>query len=282
MTQAVFPAASRRTFADCYPEAPAVFRHELGSHELMTLESLAKLAECMPSKLVECVDADQPIGVDGQPEETGRSGSETIRTIESCKSWVMLKHGDKHHPGYRQLLEDLLSEFRPEIELRTGRMLGLESFIFITSAGGTTPYHFDPEHNILMQVRGSKVLTTFPPSDTRFAPDEMHETFHLGGRPELSWRDDMAAGGTPHSLTPGDALYVPVMSPHFVKNGPEISISLSITWRSEWSFAEADARAFNSVLRRVGIDPAPPKRWPARNMTKAMAWRTLRRVPGIH
>jgi hypothetical protein len=54
---------------------------------------------------------------------------------------------------------------------------------------------------------------------------------------------------------PGEALFVPVMAPHFVRNGPAPSVSLSITWRSEWSFAEADARAFNGLLRRNGLNP---------------------------
>ena len=71
------------------------------------------------------------------------------------------------------------------------------------------------------------------------------------------------------------------MAPHHVKNGPVPSISLSITWRSEWSFAEADARAFNSLLRQWGLAPRPPGRWPARNRGKAIAWRLARRVPGI-
>ena len=81
-------------------------------------------------------------------------------------------------------------------------------------------------------------------------------------------------------LEPGEAIYVPVMAPHHVKNGPEPSISLSITWRSEWSFAEADARAFNGCCARWGFDPRPPGRWPARNRAKAIAWRALRRLPG--
>jgi hypothetical protein len=68
------------------------------------------------------------------------------------------------------------------------------------------------------------------------------------------------------------------MAPHFVRNGPEPSVSLSITWRSEWSFAEADARAFNRLLRRAGLKPRSPGRWPARNVAKACGWRMLRKL----
>jgi len=181
-------------------------------------------------------------------------------------------------PAYAALLHDLLGELRPVIEPRTGAMLKLQGFIFVTSPGGVTPYHFDPEHNILLQVRGSKVMTQFPAGNARFAPDETQEAYHTGGGRELVWRDELLDHGTEFPLAPGEAIYVPVMAPHFVRNGPEPSVSLSITWRSEWSFAEADARAFNKVLRRIGLAPRAPGRWPARNRAKAIGWRMLCRL----
>jgi hypothetical protein len=80
---------------------------------------------------------------------------------------------------------------------------------------------------------------------------------------------------------PGEALFVPVMAPHFVRNGPAPSVSLSITWRSEWSFAEADARAFNGLLRRNGLNPRAPGRWPASNRAKAFSWRLYAKAKGL-
>ncbi|MCZ8172908.1 MAG: hypothetical protein O9272_14320, partial [Brevundimonas sp.] len=79
-------------------------------------------------------------------------------------------------------------------------------------------------------------------------------------------------------ITAGEALVVPVMAPHFVRNGPDPSVSLSITWRSEWSFAEADARAFNAMLRRIGLRPQRPGRWPQSNQAKALGWRMMRKL----
>ena len=95
----------------------------------------------------------------------------------------------------------------------------------------------------------------------------------------MRWHDRFAGYGMTFDLHPGEALYVPVMAPHYVRNGEEVSISLSITWRSEWSYAEADARAFNAMLRRFGMKPKPPGRWPASNTGKANAMRVLRRLP---
>merc|ERR1712093_122384 len=99
---------------------------------------------------------------------------------------------------------------------------------------GVTPYHFDPEHNILLQLKGNKVMTQFPAGNPTYAPDEVHESYHLGGPRELPWSNDLLPGGTAFAIDPGEAVYVPVMAPHFVRNGSASSISLSITWRSEW------------------------------------------------
>jgi len=273
----VFPPASRAAFAAAYPEQPHVLTHTLDHHPLLEREALAQLAEALPAASVEYNAADQPIGIDGKPAPTGIPIGETIRRIESSASWAVLKNVEQQ-PAYAALLADLLAELAPDIVGRTGRTLKTQAFVFISSPGSMTPYHFDPEHNILLQVRGSKVMTQFPAGDPRFAPDSVHETYHIGGGRELTWRDELLAHGTPFTLGPGEAIYVPVMAPHFVRNGPEPSVSLSITWRSEWSFAEADARAFNGLLRKWGVSPASPGRWPASNRAKALGWRLARKL----
>lgn len=274
-----FSPTDRAAFAANYPEVPHKLEHRLGRHPLLELDALAKLAEALPESSIEYNKADLPLGIDGKPDPTGIPIGETIRRIEQTGSWAALKNIEQV-PEYAALLADLLAEIQPEIEAKTGRMLKTQAFVFITSPGGVTPYHFDPEHNILLQIRGSKVMTQFPAGDAIYAPDEVHETYHTGGGRELVWRDELLAGGREFALSPGDALFVPVMAPHFVRNGPEPSVSLSITWRSEWSFAEADARAFNAVLRRIGLKPQSTGRWPHGNRAKALGWRVIRKLRG--
>jgi quercetin dioxygenase-like cupin family protein len=275
----VFPEQSRTAFAANYPEVPHKLVHNLGAHPLFELDALADLAEWLPASSIEYNASDQPIGIDGKPDPTGIPIGQTIREIGASGSWAAIKNIEQH-PEYAALLASLLEELRPEIERKTGRMMKPQGFVFVTSPGGVTPYHFDPEHNILLQLRGSKVMTQFPAGDARYAPDETHETYHTGGARELHWRDELAAGGSEFAVAAGEALFVPVMAPHFVRNGPEPSVSLSITWRSEWSFAEADARAFNGALRRIGFKPRQPGRWPAGNKAKAYGWRVLRKLTG--
>lgn len=276
-SQAVFCDEMRQKFAWQYPEQPHKLTHNLADNPLLELDALAELAEQLPEASVEYNRGDLPIGVDGKPQSTGLSIGETIRKVHKANSWAVLKNVEQA-PLYETLLLELLAELNPVIEAKTGAMLRPQGFIFISSPNAVTPYHFDPEHNILLQLAGSKTMTQFPAGDVRFAPDSVHESYHAGGARELTWDDSFVSQGRAFDLTAGEALFVPVMAPHFVRNGPQSSISLSITWRSEWSFAEADARGFNRKLRQIGLSPKAPGRFPKTNRCKAFAYRALRKM----
>jgi len=273
----MFPPDSQAAFGQSYPETPHVLRHGLMQQDQLALDALAALAEALPESSVEYNRGDLPVGVDGKPGSNGLTIGETIRHIATSNSWAVLKNIEQV-PEYRALLLGLLEELRPDIEAKTGAMLTPQGFIFISSPNAITPYHFDPEHNILLQLKGSKVMTQFPAGDAAYAPDEVHESYHLGGPRELPWSDDLLAGGTAFAIEAGEAVYVPVMAPHFVRNGSESSISLSITWRSEWSYDEAGARCFNGTVRKLGLSPRAPRRWPGSNRLKCLGWRAYRKL----
>lgn len=267
-------------FAAAYPERPTLIDHGLVDHPLLQLDALAALATRIRPVDAEYNRADLPVGVD--PADTPSNGlsiEETIRSIEENGSWMVLKFVEQD-PAYRDVLEATLAELMPVVGPATGAMLKTEGFVFVSSPGAVTPFHFDPEHNILLQLRGEKAMTVFPAGDETIVSDEEHERFHLGGHRNLPWREEFAARSQAFPLEPGDGLYVPVKAPHWVKNGPAVSISFSITWRSAWSYREADARGMNAVLRRIGLKPATPKAFPNQNSGKSLAYRAFRRLRG--
>ncbi len=282
MTQ-TFTADARAAFSALYPERPGVFGHQLCGHKLFELDALVALSQRIRPVDVEQNLANIPVGIDpGEIRHNGLSVEDSIRSIEENGSWMVLKFVDQD-PLYRALLDTVLDEIEPLVARSTGAMLKREAFIFVSSPGAVTPFHIDPEHNILMQLRGEKVMTVFPAADPELVPGALQEAFHDGSHRNLPFHDHFAAKGTPLRLTPGDALYVPVKAPHWVQNGDAMSISLSVTWRSEWSYREADAHALNRLLRQAGLDPAMPARFPSQNHLKSFAWRGIqkaRRVTG--
>lgn len=275
----VFPAETLEDFEGAYPDRPLKLRHQLLAHPLLTLEALAEFAPTLPESSVEYNPGDLPVGIAPEDVPPAKLGiAETIRSIEDAGAWMVIKRIEQH-PDYAALLHSILDELEPVVRPKTGEMIQAEGFIFITSPGSVTPFHFDPEHNILLQIRGSKVMTVFPDGDETLFDPRVHEAFHLGAHHRnLPWRDEFAVLGRDIAIGPGEAIHVPVKTPHWVKCGPEVSISLSVTWRSQWSFEEADARAFNHMLRRIGIRPRAPGAFPQRNLVKSAAFRALRKA----
>lgn len=273
MNEPAFTRHAIERFRDIYPERAGLLRHTLTGHPMFELEALIALAQRMRPIDVEYNRADLPVGIDPAAVPANGLGiADTIRSIEQCGSWMVLKFIEQD-AAYRELLQAVLSEIEAAVRPVTGEMLKMEGFIFISSPDAVTPFHFDPEHNILLQLRGTKTMTVFPAADREIAGGALHEAFHNGGHRNLPWRDEHAAKGEKFALEPGDAIHVPVKAPHWVKNGPATSISLSVTWRSEWSYREEQAHGCNRLLRRAGLDPAPPARFPSQNWAKSIAYR---------
>ena len=275
---AVFSEDARTAFAAAYPDRATKLGHGLAGHALLTLEALAGLAERMPADRVEYNLGKLPLGV--RPEDTPSNGltlGETIRTIESNGSWAVLKNVECD-ADYGALLDRALAELAPIVERETGPMLHREAFIFLSSPGSVTPFHMDPEHNILLQIRGEKTMTVFPAGDEELVPAVQSEAFHAGGHRNLDWRDAFRDRGMAVTLLPGDAIHVPVKAPHFVENGPAVSVSLSVTWRSDRSVAEGELHSLNGLLRRRRLPVGRIGARPEAQGMRRIAYRIMRKL----
>jgi hypothetical protein len=273
-----FSAQAREMFAGAYPNRAAKLTHGLVGHELLTIEALALLGERMSETSVEYNLGKLPLGV--RPEDTPANGltlGETIRTIETNGSWVVLKNVERD-AAYGALLDEALAELAPIVEWETGPMLHREAFIFLSSPGSVTPFHMDPEHNILLQIRGEKTMTVFPAGDEELVPATQSEAFHAGGHRNLVWQDHFRGKGLPVRLRPGDAIHVPVKAPHFVENGPAVAISLSVTWRSERSVAESELHGLNAMMRRRGWPVGRISARPEKQTARRLAYRIMRKL----
>src|SRR3546814_1394164 len=95
-----------------YPLQAGLLHHRLPDHPLLSLAALADLGERLPAAQVEYNPGDLPVGI--RPEDVpskGLSIGETIRTIDSHRSWAVLKNIESE-TAYRDLLPGLLGELR--------------------------------------------------------------------------------------------------------------------------------------------------------------------------
>ncbi len=232
---------------------PQEVSHMLRSHELLTLDALADFGASLPEDSVEHnIGALPDVVADGNAPRLDLELREMILGLETNGAWCVLKNIEQD-PRYSALLDACLDEIE-DLVSGPGQAYKREGFIFLSAPGSMTPSHIDPEHNVLLQVQGTKTMITgrWGSAAARAAEAERLVT---GGHRNLA---DDVQDPTEHHLKPGDGVYVPPYTQHKVINGPALSISLSVTWRSRELADEARVLRANSYLRRAGVSPTPP------------------------
>lgn len=250
--------------------------HRLTGHPLFALDRLARLAASLPADQIEF---NGPVAPGQDPQATpsnGLSAEETVRRIEECKSWMVLKNVERD-PDYKALLDVCLDEVAEQTGGVMGGALKRQAFIFVTSPGNVTPLHTDPEYNFLLQIRGSKRMSLFDQRDRAIVSEEDLEMYP-GKHRNLPYRDAFEAKATQRNIGPGEAIFVPLFDPHWVQNGPEVSVSFSITWHTATSLRLVKLSYVNAVLRKLGFPQTPAGVHKALDAVKVAAYDLLRPI----
>jgi hypothetical protein len=260
-TQTSIFEAANPGFHEDFDEKAFEFSHCFNSgHPSFQLSRLRKLLENPVTRAGAYYDAGE-IGIgqrwDSVPTERKLTLEETLDRIDNAGAWILIKRVQKD-PEYNELLEQCLDE----VKKLSGRAIdqdkkSQEAIIFITSPNRVTSYHIDRECNFLMQVSGEKQISVFDRNDRQVTPEAEMETF---------WAKDNNAGVyKPHLqdharvflMKPGTGVHIPVNSPHWLKNGNNVSISFSISYQYKDTQRKYVYQA-NYYLRKLGLEPTPP------------------------
>jgi hypothetical protein len=258
------------TFLLRYPYLPFAIEHNLAGHPLFEIERLLELRKEIPQKKIDYFTGKVGVNDDKyKTPPTGLSAEETIAQIQNCESWLVLKNVDVV-PEYRELLHETLEPIFPLVEQTTPGMRQLECWIFITSPQSIAPYHLDPEHNILLQIHGKKIVHIWDPKDTSILTDEEVEHFFGSGGTDakLEFKDEYEKKDNVFVVEPGMGVHIPMLAPHWVKVEDEYSISFSVTFYSGECDRVGRLYRFNSGMRRLGLTPSPLGKSPARDAAK--------------
>lgn len=278
-----------REFQEKFPKHGFKIRHHLCDMPAFQLPRLADLAQRLPENLVEFYAGDVPVNQDLKDyPRNGLSASETVRRIEECGSWMVLKNVGVDLE-YGELLRTLLDEVRRQGGSSIRGMHREYAFIFVSSPNSVTPFHLDDEHNFLLQIRGSKQVNMWDPQDRVVMPEpqaeHMMERYHPEGwQRYMPYQEQFQSSATVFDLAPGEGLHFPFGAPHWVKNGSSVSVSFSITWLSDDSERQAILYSLNKKLRRLRVAPTPPEQSGWRDSLKLGAYyagkRTARALRG--
>src|SRR5262249_33855360 len=257
-----------------FGRTPFKIRHNLADHPILTIPALIELSKKLPPHHVKFNSGEIPVGTRLYTgTQTGLSAVETLDRIEEAKSWMVLKYVEAD-PAYRELMDACLNEVQVFSEKLDRGMVRREAYIFVTSPNCFTAWHMDPEHSFLLQVRGSK--TMYVQSNSMMRDKDWEDYFELGTVPPH--KEEYRQTAAPHHITRGEGLHVPVTVPHWVINGPEASVSFSVTFRTRAVERRAVVYAANAFLRNKGLKPTSFGKSIIVDTAKDYAFRTVRRA----
>jgi hypothetical protein len=251
------PTLEQLPLGGAFPEQPAEFAHHLDEDDRLTVPAVADLADRLPRKSVIYDIAAQPLLVPqgGPPRGALSKPGDVIRNLENANAWLTLLNIEAD-PAYADLMNTMLDDLEAALPGRPGNMRNRVAFIFVSSPNSVTPAHFDIEHSLLMQVSGSKKVS-FGRFETDAARRHEVERYWDGSHGRIeSLPPELAS----YSLTPGRGVYIPPVAPHWVHNGPAISLSVTLTYFTAATERENMIEAFNARLRRLHMTPRHPGR----------------------
>jgi hypothetical protein len=277
-----FISTTNEKFTTHFPQNDFAVTHELSGHPLFSLDYLIEKSASLSAKNIEYNMGEVQVDHKNTPVPlNGLSPQETIRRIEECKSWIVLKNVESI-PEYKALLDECLDPIF-QIPSSLKNLHNKEAFIFVSSPNSVTPYHIDPEHNFLLQIKGTKTMHVWKADDKLALPEKAIEDTVYGpyAHRNLPFKDEFQSHAESYQLEAGGGLYVPVHAPHWVKNGPAVSVSFSITFRSSFSERKALLHRFNAKLRSRGLAPRPVGASAVNDTCKFLASKVVDKVSHI-
>jgi hypothetical protein len=243
-----------------------MFRHHMCGHPLFELPRLATLAEQMlergdMQKFVALGGKENTIATKFTAMPPERRVANTVRELASSSAWLKISSANTADPAYEAFLQQCLQELEELSGVALQHEITWSALtVFLASPHVVTPYHIDHESNFLFQVRGAKQVSLFDPNDRNLLPDAQIESFYSGNFQAAQYRQEFQKRGTEYRLLPGLVVHNPPLGPHWVQNGQEVSVSVSIGFCMRSLDRRARIYQVNHYLRRAGLGPKPPGR----------------------
>jgi hypothetical protein len=246
--------------------------HTLGLFELDSLRALAEKYKDHKSDYMVASSASAPDQKFRSVKTPDLTPSQAVERLESEPFRILLKRPQNYDPRFQKLLSELTEQvISLSGELKSDRIVRLESSIFLTSAKTLTPFHFDPSSVFFFQIAGDKIYHLYPPA--ALTEPEL-EQFYFRGMVDIAQVDlNRRDTGQEHvfNLSAGKGLHQPQNAPHWVETSGDISISYSFFFETLAARKMNRARGFNYYMRKVGTEPTTPGTHPRLDAFKADA-----------
>jgi hypothetical protein len=270
--------AKRDTFAANFDRKPFAFAHRLAYHPLFAPERLLQLAQQMAKDPSDVYYDAGDVRIDQRWDHVRACDlpiDVLLNRIETAGAWVILRRAESD-PEYAALLDACMDEIEELSGLDLRQICKLRNaIIFISSPNRISSYHIDRECNCLLQIRGTKTVNIFDRDDRDVLPETEIERFWTVDNNAAVYKPHLQDRARVFELAPGCAVHIPVNAPHWVHNGPEVSVSLSINFHYKDALL-ADVYRANYWLRHIGLRPEQPRHSAARDAFKSRLYGSAR------
>ena len=248
-------------FKTAFNQHPFIFHHTLAEHPLFSLPRLQELAlktrKERPMELYH--DAGKDVAIGRRWNEMGEKPpiEQAFEHIDDAGAWITIRQ-IQLDPEYANLFQGCMRELQEQTGQDFKKLMRVDdAIIFLTSPKRTTTYHIDRECNFLLQVSGSKTMYMFDRQDKEILPETEIERFWTVDNNAALYKSQFQDRSTPYRMVPGNAVHIPINEPHWLQNDDNVSISLSVSFTMRDS-ERANIYRANHMLRRMGLNPAPP------------------------
>jgi hypothetical protein len=264
---------------------PYEIQHSLKDHPLFQLPALVELAQQVAARRNPHMSGGDAYFNEGaieagtkpnydRPEEERARVTELVKKIESAEAWIILKHIEREE-GYREVMEaavcDALQLAGEAGEQLFRKIKWFEAIVFITSPNRVTEYHIDRECSWIFQIRGDKQIHLFDRADKDVVPEEELERFYTVDNRASEYKPQFEERALVYDMVPGTGVHIPVNTPHWLKNGDNVSITLNVNFQFHDDVI-ANLYKANYYLRRAGVKPGLPGTSPVGDRVKALAF----------
>jgi len=234
--------------------------HRLMEHPLLQPDQLIELGKRLETDgrvrtHSSGAEAGTPFNTAPRLHPNRKTAAETLQQIRDAKAWMSLLNVQTD-ATYRTLVDEVLDELKTGVDRLDPGMCYRGGWIFVTSPNTVTPFHFDKEHNFILQVSGRKTIYVWDHRDTVAASEEARDRFHAcHERDRLHWDDSLRERATVFHLEPGQGAYMPSTSPHMVENGDNASITISFTYYTHATRRDSLLHTAHERMREWGMHP---------------------------
>lgn len=172
-------------------------------------------------------------------------------TLNRTSNSLMLQFVDRYDLKFAELVERYLKEIADALAIDFSAIHKPTASFFLSSPNVISPFHTDREQNFLVHLHGVKTMYVVP-QPWRSTLGEIGEALfrpRKGIAPEFNSQHQKSAQS--YQLEPGTSIYVPRIMPHWVINGPQAAMSLSINFFCTQDFVMERFYDANDKLRSL-------------------------------